>query len=172
MNILKNNFRLIIFAIILILVSSGIGVFAAYNYLASDIKYTNDKSVSDALNDLYLKYNDKENYDNKTYINTGLTIINDRIVLTDGGYYTDENGMTWVNISFKFNSTFNNGTWGQMYGLPNPNGKDFIITDTTGKMPFRINNMLGQSGRITYIGQEPDIYNNPTNTVITLQFKY
>ena len=55
MNILKNNIRLIILAMILILVSSGIGVFATYNYLASDIKYTDDKTVADALNELYDK---------------------------------------------------------------------------------------------------------------------
>ena len=57
MNLLKNNFRLIVFIIILILVSSGIGVFATYNYLASDVKYTDDKSVADALNDLYANKN-------------------------------------------------------------------------------------------------------------------
>lgn len=61
MNLLKNNFRLIVFIIILILVSSGISVFATYNYLASDIKYTDDKSVADALNDLYSIHNNNNN---------------------------------------------------------------------------------------------------------------
>lgn len=59
MNILKNNIKRIVLIIILILISSGIGVFATYNYLASDVKYTDDKSVADALNDLYEK---KKNY--------------------------------------------------------------------------------------------------------------
>lgn len=59
-----------------------------------------------------------------------------------------------------------------MYGLPSLNGKDFVITDTTGRMPFRIHDIDGQTGRITYIGQESGFYDNPTNTVITLQFKY
>lgn len=56
MNILKNNIKLIILIIILVIISSGISVFATYNYLASDIKYTDNKSVSDALNELYNQY--------------------------------------------------------------------------------------------------------------------
>lgn len=61
MNILKNNIKVIVSIIILILIFSGISVFATYNYIASDIKYTDNKTVTDALNDLYGKMskNDK-----------------------------------------------------------------------------------------------------------------
>ena len=55
MDILKKNIKLIVLIIIIILISSGVGVLATYNYLASDIKYTENKTVEQALNDLYSK---------------------------------------------------------------------------------------------------------------------
>ena len=59
MEFLKKNIRTIIGFIISVILASSITVYA-YSYLASDIKYTNDKSVSDALNDLYLRTNIEE----------------------------------------------------------------------------------------------------------------
>ena len=55
MNNLKKNIKLIVLIIIIILISSGVGVFATYNYLASDVKYTESKTVEQALDDLYNK---------------------------------------------------------------------------------------------------------------------
>ncbi len=55
MNFLKKNIKIIMLIVLMVLISSGIGVFATYNYLASDIKYTDNKTVEQALNDLYDK---------------------------------------------------------------------------------------------------------------------
>ena len=179
MKILKKNTKVIIGTIVGILIGvliTGGIVYAVTS--ANQVTYTTDKNtqinnVSDALNDLYSKINNTDNYNDKTYINTGLTVFNNRVTITNGGYYIDESGTTWVNITFRFNQVFNEGTWIQIYGLPNLNNKDFIISDTSEKMPFRV--YYGEApmqGRITYIGQETAMYNNPTNTDITLKFKY
>ena len=54
MKILKKNYKLII-GIILGLIISGISVYAAYDYYANEISYTNEKTVAQALNDLYTR---------------------------------------------------------------------------------------------------------------------
>lgn len=173
---IKNKLKIILIIIISIVVVSSISVYATYNYLASEIKYEKEDgtevSVETALNDLYSKLNNIDNYDNKTYTQEGLSVYDNRATIVNGGYYIDENGITWVNISFKFSKSFSQGTWLQIYGFPNVNDKDFIVTDTTGRMPFRINNVGNHQGKITYIGQESGMYVNPVNTVVTLQFKY
>lgn len=78
--------EVIISFIIGVILASSIAVYAAIN--ASDINYTragtNITSVEGALNDLYSKTNNIDNYDNKTYIDTGITIINNRVTLTNG----------------------------------------------------------------------------------------
>ena len=52
MNFLRKNLKLIVGFIVGVILASSITVYA-YNYLASDIGYTDDKSVADALNELY-----------------------------------------------------------------------------------------------------------------------
>ena len=53
MKFVKKNIKLIIGIIVGTLLVSGISVYATYTYFANEIKYTDDKSVADALNDLY-----------------------------------------------------------------------------------------------------------------------
>lgn len=55
MNVLKKNVRLIVGIIIGVILVSGISVYATATYLynASEVKYNDQKSVADALNDLY-----------------------------------------------------------------------------------------------------------------------
>ena len=53
MKFVKKNIKLIIGIIVGTLLVSGISVYATYIYFANEIKYTDDKSVADALNDLY-----------------------------------------------------------------------------------------------------------------------
>lgn len=91
MNILKNNLRLIIFVVILILISSGIGVFATYNYLATDVKYTDDKSVADALNELYGKEKNVECIWNSTdnLVNPKSSISKETTILHNGIFIVD-----------------------------------------------------------------------------------
>lgn len=57
MKFLKNNVKLIIGFIVGVILASSISVYA-YSYLASDVQYTNEKSVENALNDLYEKINE------------------------------------------------------------------------------------------------------------------
>lgn len=62
MKFLNENKGIIISFIIGVIIASSITVYA-YSYIASDIKYTDDKSVADALNDLY----------NRLYIESEIT---------------------------------------------------------------------------------------------------
>lgn len=168
---IKNNLKIILAVVVTAIICISGAVFAT-GYFAKDIIYKDGKNVEEALNDLYSKLNNIDNYDNKTYTQEGLSVYDNRAAIVNGGYYIDENGITWVNISFKFSKSFSQGTWLQIYGLPNVNDKDFIVIDTTGRMPFRINTAGNFQGKITYIGQESNTYVNPVNTVVTLQFKY
>lgn len=64
MNVLKNNIKIIVLIIILILISSGISVFATSTYFANQVSYTTNKNaeiktVEEALNDLYKNKNKK-----------------------------------------------------------------------------------------------------------------
>lgn len=54
MKIFKNNLKAIIGFVIGVILASSVTVFA-YSCLASDVKYTDEKSVADALNELYLR---------------------------------------------------------------------------------------------------------------------
>ena len=54
MKFIKNNLKSVIVFIVGVILASSITAYA-YSYFASDIKYTNDKTVEDALNDLYQK---------------------------------------------------------------------------------------------------------------------
>lgn len=57
MKFLKEKKGIIISFIIGVILASGISVYAAYKYSAIDVKYTDEKSVSGALDDLYEVYN-------------------------------------------------------------------------------------------------------------------
>ena len=53
MKLIRENLKVIIAFIIGIILASSITVYA-YNFYATDVKYTDDKSVAEALNELYL----------------------------------------------------------------------------------------------------------------------
>ena len=135
---------------------------------------TNIKNVAEALNDLYTKIPNIDNYDDKTYTQEGLAVYDNRVTITDGGYYTDSNGTTWVNITFKTNKELSGNTdWLMIYNLPTINN-NFVITDTEKQHAFYIRNKGGtgtESSGVQYFD-----YTSrggiPNNTSITLKFKY
>lgn len=55
MRIVKKNIRWIILVIVLMIIVSGISVYATSTYLASQVTYKEGKTVEQALNDLYSK---------------------------------------------------------------------------------------------------------------------
>ena len=61
MNILKKKIKLIILFIILIVIASGVSVYATAQYLATQVEYKDGKSVASALDELYV--NKKETSD-------------------------------------------------------------------------------------------------------------
>lgn len=95
------NIKLIIGLIIGIIIASGITVYAAIN--ASDINYKNNKSVADALNDLYTQVpkgtkditSNGNNIDVKQYetVNVNATISAQQVatITTRGATYTFQN---------------------------------------------------------------------------------
>lgn len=161
--------EVIIAFIIGVLISSGITVYAT-GYLASQVTYKDGKTVEQALNDLYKKNNGSE-FDNKNYIQTGLSIYQDRVTILSGGYYVDENNVTYVNIKLKTNMNFKSyNFWLLIYGLPASN-KTKCITDTENNYMFRIGDFASMTGRIDVT---LDYYATeiPKDTEFTLQYKY
>ena len=67
MKFLKNNFKVIVGFIIGVILASSIAVYA-YSYFASDVKYTDTKTVEQALDELYA--NKKETSDMEKIINS------------------------------------------------------------------------------------------------------
>lgn len=63
---LKNKFKIILVIVISIIFASGLSVYATYNYLAKDIKYTKidgtETNVESSLNELYSLYNNEIKY--------------------------------------------------------------------------------------------------------------
>ena len=57
MKISKKSINILIAIIIGIFLVSGISVYATYEYFAGNINYTNNKTVSEALNELYDEVN-------------------------------------------------------------------------------------------------------------------
>ena len=53
MKFLKKNLKLVIGIIIGLVLATGITAYATYKYFASDIEYTDNKNVAQALNELY-----------------------------------------------------------------------------------------------------------------------
>lgn len=165
--------EVIIAFIIGIILASSIAVYA-YSYAAKDVSYTKPGTttainVETALNDLYNKTSDE--YANKTYIQTGLSSFENRVTIVSGGYYTDNNNITYVNLKLKTNQSLSNdGEHLLLLGLPNMQSS-FVITDTMNNLQFRVGNYGDRNGRldlnIDYYGESI-----PTNTEFTVQFKY
>ena len=176
-----------IFTFILGVISTlGITSALAYSILASNVGFTPTEELWDventdeALNDLHRIITTKtiDNYDDKTYTSEGLKVYDNRNTIVSGGYYIDPHNYVWVNITIKFNRTFTQGTWIQVYGFPDMGNNDFIVSDTTGKMAFRVHKYYPvdhsdpKYNRLTYVGQESEMFTTPTNTPITIRFKY
>ena len=177
--IIKNN----LFGFILgVIIFGSIGV-AASQLFANDIGYTPKDStwkksngeditnVKDAIDELYTKANDKDNYDDKTYTQEGLSIFSNRVSILNGGYYIDNENTTWVNLSLKLNQELSgNDRWGLIKGLPNLN-KRFVLTNNSNQYAFLIKDYGGGNlGEICYFDYSDTSL--PKDTVITLQFKY
>jgi hypothetical protein len=174
----------LLYFILGIVIASGVSTAFAYTLMAPDVGFEPTEELWDvndtgeALDDLYriITTNAIDNYDNKTYTSEGIQSYDNRNTIISGGYYIDAHNYVWVNITFKFNRNLTQGTWLQMWGFPEMGDTDFITTDVTGKMAFKVHHRYsGDSSRfnrITYVGQESEIYTLPVNTPVTLQFKY
>ena len=110
MDILKKNIKWIILVIVLIMVASGISVYATSNYLATQVNYTRNnttKSVSDALDELYSMKDNK--YTEEQYQNYGITQYN-KAIADNGGIvmenFTLKNGTNFYEIGFNAKLVF------------------------------------------------------------------
>lgn len=147
---------------------SVISVYAANKYSSSDITYKNT-TVENALNDLY-KVND--NYSNKPYTQEGLTIYKDRVTILNGGYYTDKNKVTWVNITFKTKVELpGNDIWLLFTGLPKINNK-FVVSDENREYAFYIGSSNDFDNAINFFSYNTIKEVIPIGKTITLKFKY
>lgn len=63
MEILKKNIKLIVLIIVLIIIVSGVSAYATSTYLAGQVKYTDTKTVEQALNELYAQHKNGTNTD-------------------------------------------------------------------------------------------------------------
>lgn len=147
---------------------SVISVYAVNKYSSSDITYKNT-TVENALNDLY-KVND--NYSNKPYTQDGLTIYKDRVTILNGGYYTDKNKVTWVNITFKTKVELTgNNIWLLFTGLPKINNK-FVVNDENREYAFYIGSSNYYDNAINFFSYNTVKEIIPIGKTITLKFKY
>lgn len=147
---------------------SVISVYAVNKYSSSDITYKNT-TVENALNDLY-KVND--NYSNKPYTQDGLTIYKDRVTILNGGYYTDKNKVTWVNITFKTKVELTgNDIWLLFTGLPKINNK-FVVNDENREYAFYIGSSNSFDNAINFFSYNTVKEIIPIGKTITLKFKY
>lgn len=147
---------------------SVISVYAVNKYSSSDITYKNT-TVENALNDLY-KVND--NYSNKPYTQDGLTIYKDRVTILNGGYYTDKNKVTWVNITFKTKVELTgNAIWLLFTGLPKINNK-FVVNDENREYAFYIGSSNSFDNAINFFSYNTVKEIIPIGKTITLKFKY
>lgn len=77
MDILKRNTKWILGVIVLVVLVSGVSVYATTQYLATQVSYKDGKSVADALNDLYDKTRPIEVVSSAHFVNSGTTITVD-----------------------------------------------------------------------------------------------
>lgn len=109
-----------------------------------------------------------DEFANRPYTTEGLSVYSNRVTITDGGYYTDSSGTTYVNITFKVNTNLGkNDIWLLIYGLPNINER-FAVSDTNRKYAFWVGKT--NSNDILFFDQGGDEL--PANTIVNLKFKY
>ena len=137
MKFINRNIKKIIGLIIIIVMTSGISVFAAYKYFANEVKYTNDKSVAQALDELYANKNNTEelnalkNLLSKTNA-TEDDIVNGKVAYSNGnlinGKLNLEKNWTLV-ISYKIYLGWNGNTgYGYTTGKTTIKNKDGVRT--------------------------------------------
>ena len=98
----KRNIKLIILVITLIIITSGISVYATSTYLASQVDYKNGNSVADALDDLYNK--------TKSYKNLNIeTTASESDILSGKTAYNSNGNLITGNLENRISlSLFNN----------------------------------------------------------------
>lgn len=137
MKFINRNIKKIISLIIIIVMTSGISVFAAYKYFANEVKYTNDKSVAQALDELYANKNNTEELNalksmlSKTNA-TEADIVNGKVAYSNGnlinGKLNLEKNWTLV-ISYKIYLGWNGNTgYGYKTGKTTIKNKDGVRT--------------------------------------------
>ena len=135
MNFFKNNYKIIIGFIVGVILASSITVYA-YNYLASDIKYTNNKTVADALNDLYNKSNR-----NRILIGTVSQSVTEMNI--DCTQYEGWEKLTIENFAVIITGLYGNGTVNNSYYTADESA--FSYDSNTGNL--YIKNWHGTSGK-------------------------
>ena len=90
MGYLKKNIKWIILVIVLIIIASGISVYATTTYLANQVIYKDGKTVEEALNDLYNKIPKGEKIitENGTYDISDKASVNVNITMPEIDYST------------------------------------------------------------------------------------
>ena len=141
MKFINRNIKKIIILIIIIVMTSGISVFATYKYFANEVKYTNDKSVAQALDELYANKNNTEELNalksllSKTNA-TEADIVNGKVAYSNGnlinGKLNLEKNWTLV-ISYKIYLGWNgNVGYGYTTGkttIKNKDGERTIVNE-------------------------------------------
>lgn len=141
MKYIKKNFKIIIGLIIGMVMVSCISVYATYKYFANDVKYTNDKSVAQALDELY---NNKKDVSELNTLKSLLSqtnatendIVNGKVAYSNGslisGNLNLEKNWTLV-ISYKIYLGWNgNVGYGYTTGkttIKNKDGERTIVND-------------------------------------------
>ena len=167
---MKKNIKMILTIVITAIICISGTVYATTKYLASDVTYKNT-TVENALNDLYF-YKVNDNYSNKPYTQDGLTIYKDRVTILNGGYYTDKNKVTWVNITFKTKVELTgNAIWLLFTGLPKINNK-FVVNDENREYAFYIGSSNSFDNAINFFSYNTVKEIIPIGKTITLKFKY
>lgn len=167
---MKKNIKMILTTVITAIICISGTVYATTKYLASDVTYKNT-TVENALNDLYF-YKVNDNYSNKPYTQDGLTIYKDRVTILNGGYYTDKNKVTWVNITFKTKVELTgNAIWLLFTGLPKINNK-FVVNDENREYAFYIGSSNSFDNAINFFSYNTVKEIIPIGKTITLKFKY
>ena len=174
-----------VFAFVLgAIIFGSIGIVSAYSIFANDIEYTpkdttwkksngeDITNVKDAIDELYSKADLADNYDNKTYIQDGISVYDDRVTILSGGYYVDSDNVTWVNLNLKFNKSLSSDdSWLLIYGLPNIN-KEIVMTDINNKYAFKLNSKKTEHQKSNISFMDYSQTSILKDEEITLQFKY